>query len=1018
MSSIEITEHIGDGKLYKRYIPERDYRSTGYKPFGKGFDDLCGHCEVYYQLIHAKGLTKKPFMPVCNKHVLDEFKTLKAEDFASPEEYEELMINADPVAWAVKNFAWEARWYQEEMMSCWSGSTHVFLSDGSLCQIQDIKVGDSVLTYDETGRRTFPKKVTHWINNGVRKVYRITLENGDKLECTSDHPIYSWSKCGELNKLHNCPSYKNSYRSLDDGLTVGDRVFVLNRFSRYGDVDDIELAKLLGYIGTDGYVRYNGGSSFCNIRRAYIDEFEACLKKRFPKDHYIIRERPAHEYNGMQKQTSWTVEVSDGEFAALLRAIGAVRDREAAILDYAFKFSEEALRVFVNRCWSGDGCVYTHNNGVTELSLHSGNKAYLEKYRLLLRKLGIINSKVYEKSDSNAVKLTIKTVDDILNFFDEVGQIYGKEIESLSAINEANNRVRRTRRRFGTSSRQKIVSIDYIGDEEVYDITVEDRHNFFANGAVVHNCTAQKKLVRAGRRTGKTSAICILTLWAIFTHIDYTVLVIAPYQAQVTKIFDEMERLIATNPDLSSAIRRKTKNPQRIELNNGSKVLGFSSGSKSASKSDKIRGQDAHYIVLDEADYLDDADLEAILAILASHPNCGLWASSTPKGAHNKFYQWACDKNLAFKEFHYISAESPSWTEDTEEFFLTNWGSVAFEHEFWAEFGIQEGGVFRNDLIDKALAEYSLPQPRSSPHSRIVAGVDWNGEKNGVHIIVTEFWNGKYRVLAKEIVKDAQFTQHAAIDRILELNHKYDLDFVYVDEGYGRVQVEIMHKIGMQQPATGLHKKVVAYSMNKQIEMRDPVTGSIIKKPPKPFMVNLTALQLEEGRLQLPVSEDTQILVASKEGEAQGKSQGLVQQMRNYTVERISVLGLPTYSQGEDHTLTAFMLSIIGFIMQFSDMAKVNVSHAMRALNSPLVQEKSPENTGTAKLAAITRQLDTGFKLRKGHNDLGSIFKARQAQENVRGAITRGERAAIQRHFGKHNINRKTDLGRGGRGSF
>lgn len=34
----------------------------------------------------------------------------------------------------------------------------------------------------------------------------------------------------------------------------------------------------------------------------------------------------------------------------------------------------------------------------------------------------------------------------------------------------------------------KVKSIKYIGKEDVYNLEVEDTHNFFANDIVVHNC--------------------------------------------------------------------------------------------------------------------------------------------------------------------------------------------------------------------------------------------------------------------------------------------------------------------------------------------------------------------------------------------------------------------------------------------------------------------------------------------------------------------------------------------------
>ena len=117
--SEEKQEEISDLNVsVSKYMSERDYVGREYKPYLEVPPDMCGSCELYYKNVFDKNLAKKDFPPKCNRHILEEFKDLKPEDFDEEEEYNNLIINADPVAWAYKNFGWEARWYQEEMMSC------------------------------------------------------------------------------------------------------------------------------------------------------------------------------------------------------------------------------------------------------------------------------------------------------------------------------------------------------------------------------------------------------------------------------------------------------------------------------------------------------------------------------------------------------------------------------------------------------------------------------------------------------------------------------------------------------------------------------------------------------------------------------------------------------------------------------------------------------------------------------------------------------------------------------------
>jgi intein/homing endonuclease len=1339
-------------KSLLKYQPERDYESRNYKSFGGPWPDLCKSCKHFYARIHDNGLTKKEFPPSCNGHIVETTQFLDQEDFETEDDYVEALLTLDPVAWAYDMFpddqgaGWAARWYQEEIMSCQNGSTEVYMADGSIKKIKDISVGDQVLTYDETGRRTFSKPVLRHLENGVKDVYRITLENGDKLECTSDHEIYSWSKCGTINQLHGCPSYKSSYRSIDEGLAVGDRVFVLNRFSRYGDIDSASLAKLLGYIVTDGYIKDNV-VSFANIRKEYVVEFKELVSELFSDARFNDRYTPAYtDRHGVSRQDTWWVTVRSKELTSFLNEIGVCdrTNRELGILEYAFRFTEDALRAFINRSWAGDGCVYTHGSGVAELSFHSGNKEFLDKYRYLLRKIGIINSKVYEKPDSNAIKLVIVTVDDILRFFDEVGPIYGKETETQECLDATDSRIRRTRRRFKTTSRQKIVSIEYICKEAVYDIEVKDRHNFFANGSVVHNCTSYKKVVRAGRRclkegtmvatptgpkpierfkpgdevydengkiikvlnvydqgeqdvvnlvnhnrtyasatldhrwlthyegrqtekirisseltkrhrivrtevesplgtvhekyayvlgamlgdgvcreigfcissddepivahiasildidmpkrskssytwympakcksivphyknwlhnrythektvdmdilcswnrdsllsfmaglidtdgsvfsagdkelvvyigmqaidvvraaqyaflalwqidipirtddrekyvngpvfelrikhtyhcrrilrelspylqterkkykpeydeynannfnprslgvqqgevytaptwdlevdsptslyllanglvthnTGKTESICVMMLWMTHVNSDFSVLVIAPFEAQVNLIWDKLQSFINKSPKIQSTIKRNSKSSEHVlEFNNGSKITGFSSSSSSSARSDKVRGQDAKYIVLDEADYLASDDIEAILAILASHPDCGMWASSTPTGRHDKFYQFCVQKDLGFKEFHYTSAESPSWTDETEQFFRTSYALSVFEHEFYAIFGIQESGVFRNDLVDLAIVDYQIPKERIGVNSRVVIGVDWNGQSIGTHIVVVEAINSdkglKYVLLYKTAIKGVEFTQHESVQKIIDLDKRYNADFIYVDQGFGLTQIEMLQKYGMSTPGN-FHKKVKAYAMGGGVKIIDPLTKQEVKKDAKPFMVHTTVNALERGLLYLPSSEDTQVLVDSIDDEESGSGSGIVQQMRNFSVERITPTGRETYSQGDEHALTAYMLAITGLTLEFSDMRRRNIPtdvlHLKQKKDDGKKEEGGTQMGPNVEVAAIVRQLELGFN--RAPDIAGKLTLGQLREESVRRGIAKNDPRTMRQYF-------------------
>ncbi|RMG66894.1 MAG: hypothetical protein D6710_11975 [Nitrospirae bacterium] len=531
------------------------------------------------------------------------------------------------------------------------------------------------------------------------------------------------------------------------------------------------------------------------------------------------------------------------------------------------------------------------------------------------------------------------------------------------------------------------------------------------------SCTARRKVVRAGRRLGKTECICVLMLWMAQTNRDFNIIVVAPYQSQVSLIWDKLMTFINKNPEITKTVKRSIKSPEhRVEFNNGSKILGFSSGPSSSARSDKIRGQDAHFIAIDEADYLADEDIQTIMAILASHPGCGLWASSTPKGTHEKFYAWCVKKELGFKEFHYVSMESPAWTKEAEEYFRADCTAIVFEHEFLAEFGIQEAGVFRNDLINASLSDYKLPAAKSKG-SRVIIGVDWNGQDIGAHIVVVEavIQDGrlKYKLLDKAIVRGENFTQHDAINKIVALDKIYNSDFIYVDAGYGEMQVEALKKYGIDHRNPKFARKIRAYAMQSKVVIRDPETGERVKKEAKPFMVNCTAMQLENRRLLLPVCEDTQIISESKDDESIGQVVGLVQQMRNMCIERYTATGQPIYSQGYDHTLTAYMLAITGFVLEFSDISKLSLFTGI--VHADIYHKpNSPGGGGSGSVVAeVARDIDLGKPAApiKGANNAMAAIKAQKGAERTRAKLAEGNRKTILGYLNRTS-GRGSSIGR------
>lgn len=91
----------------------------------------------------------------------------------------------------------------QNMQNCLVGDTRVQTKDG-MKLLRDVKVGDYVWDGDEF------RRITQKVNQGVRKVYKMSLADGKTLVGTADHPILSENGFVELAKCENLRIALNS----------------------------------------------------------------------------------------------------------------------------------------------------------------------------------------------------------------------------------------------------------------------------------------------------------------------------------------------------------------------------------------------------------------------------------------------------------------------------------------------------------------------------------------------------------------------------------------------------------------------------------------------------------------------------------------------------------------------------------------------------------------------------------------------------------------------------------------
>ena len=471
------------------------------------------------------------------------------------------------------------------------------------------------------------------------------------------------------------------------------------------------------------------------------------------------------------------------------------------------------------------------------------------------------------------------------------------------------------------SERQAALALlDPVGwAHEVLDWTPRISGDDIPYQALMLRCGAKRTVSRCGRRIGKSDVMAIDMLYNSTTKALEKVLVVCPQKSHAQVVYDRLLELIDRSPDLKASLKRAIKTPYaEIEFHNGSIIKLFTSGAKSGSEGASVRGQSATRIYLDEADYLEDADHNAIGAILYSSPETILWASSTPTGRRQRFYDQCHDSR--YREFHYPTSVLPFWDDQMEKDIRLDCGTESgYQHEALAEFGEEVEGVYQNKYVDRSLIDYEYEDQSKTEGWVYTMGVDWNDTQIGTQISIVGFnpASGKYRVVSKHCVDKIGWTQLAAINKIREVNEYWKCAHIYCDAGFGTTQIEILQQYGetsLAEKGPGHPDSMLRYvkgiNAGGNLETKNIRTGVTETKPAKPYMIENSVRYFEHDLIEV-AKYDTE----------------LENELLGYVVARRTQSGAPVYEQGNrkvgDHELDALVLALLAFTMEFTEFGQI-----------------------------------------------------------------------------------------------
>lgn len=325
------------------------------------------------------------------------------------------------------------------------------------------------------------------------KVYKVTLENGMTHTITDYHKV----------KVYH--HYNKSEMVECKNLKIGDKIFVQTKRGLFGNLDMEKEAYLLGLYQSDGTqykdiimldIWENDFDLIDNIQNIFNE-----IHYKYSANTYTIK----NQYNCSSEREippSKFIDCNTGDSLVKKKRLSSktlkksLNFEKGYVPNWIWKSNEKTQWAYVKGLLQADGSASLDSSNGIQISYTDINKDFLKELQLLFNNLGL-NTKIkllhkegktllpnglggykfYNTKDCWRLYLSNKP--DAVEIEKNTGFLTRKGIKLEDRIYKDN-----------TKKAYKIVSIEYVGKEDVYCTTVDsEEHVWVCNGFITSNCT-------------------------------------------------------------------------------------------------------------------------------------------------------------------------------------------------------------------------------------------------------------------------------------------------------------------------------------------------------------------------------------------------------------------------------------------------------------------------------------------------------------------------------------------------
>jgi hypothetical protein len=365
--------------------------------------------------------------------------------------------------------------YPSDANDCLSANMRVGTSRG-MVRICDVNEGD-VTDFGIVSAKA---------SKGVRPVFDVITKRGHSFRATSEHRVSTGAEFTPVSQL------LGKAVTLQPPMLAGE-VFVA-RWAGFAGVEQAlkiteDWGAFLGYFMGDGCVHRDALSLICAARdQDLVQDIPALVKRTLG---LTVASRVVGMNGGA---IEWRA--ASNRLAPLLTAIGCAEDggRKICIPDCIWRSPRPVVRQFLRYLFEADGWASMTNPVV---KFFAKEREFTREVQRMLLAFGVLSTirKVIRATNGKEYpghELSIGARSAAV-FMREVGFVSARKNSGFAArYNEKNS----DKRSPGQEWTDVVVSVEPVGEEEVWDLQIDGKPMFSANGILVHNCFLRKSRAR------------------------------------------------------------------------------------------------------------------------------------------------------------------------------------------------------------------------------------------------------------------------------------------------------------------------------------------------------------------------------------------------------------------------------------------------------------------------------------------------------------------------------------------